>query len=189
MSQEFRERAVQLAQRKDGNPVHFDEACSTDPAVEGNTVGGVRDEVKGKCSPLHSPSHGNSNATSYRANRFNEQGVPDMAEDKDADRDRVGRFVLRDNNIEDVNMNMVGAKSGDKSVDTSTAKEASPSSRSGSKMDSSVDGRSPVNDEQGRQELQAVTEGLGVATILASRGIALYCLPTLIAETKSSTKT
>lgn len=162
---EFRERAVQLAQRKDGNPVHFVEACPTDAAVDGN----AEDKGKGNCSPLHSPSNGNGhgNVSSHGADRLNE-GLPDMAEEKEMDRDRDGRFVPRDNNIEDVNMNMVGAKSGDKSVDAPTAKEASPSSRSGSKMEASF-----ANDEHAREDSQAATEGLGALTILAPRGMGM----------------
>jgi hypothetical protein len=95
-----------------------------------------------------------------------------MAEEKETGRERDGQFAPRDNNIEDVNMNMVGAKSGDKSADASTAKEASPSSRSGSKMETAGDGRTPSNDEHGRQgqEQQALTEGLGAISILAPRG-------------------
>jgi hypothetical protein len=129
-------------------------------------VSAIRDEDKGKgkCSPLHSPT--NSSGNGNRASRFNEQGTPDMAEEKETDRERDGRFAPRDNNIEDVNMSMVGAKSGDKSADAPTAKEASPSSRSGSKMETTA------SDEHGRQgqEPQAVTEGLGAMSILAPRG-------------------
>lgn len=176
---EFRERAVQLAQRKDGNPVHFVEACPTDAAGDGDAED--KGKGKGNCSPLHSPSngsgngHGHDNVSSHGTDRLNE-GLPDMAEEKEMDRDRDGRFVPRDNNIEDVNMNMVGAKSGDKSVDAPTAKEASPSSRSGSKMEASCEGRTFASDEHGREESQAATEGLGALTILAPRGMYGYCI-------------
>lgn len=171
---------MQLAQRKDGNPVNSVEACPTDGASEDPSPGPTRAEDKGRCSPLQSPSNGT--ASSHRTNRFSDQGTPDMAEEKEPDRDNrsTGLFHPRDNNIEDVNMNVIGAKSGDKSTDVPAAKV---SSRSGSKVEVSVEEMIPLHGESSEIEPDAVTRGLGPVSILAPRGITVPCMdlkPSLI---------
>ena len=122
-----------------------DEACAegdgSSGSGSGSSGGGAAKETESgrerergqwedSCSPLHSPSSrsdGNSN---------NE--ISDVAEEKSASRiDKSGQlFSPRDNNIEDVNMALIGAKMGDKGTSplTSPAKET-PEDRGGHKVD------------------------------------------------------
>ena len=169
-----------------------DEACAVgDSSSSGSGGGGAAKESEGgreraqwedSCSPLHSPSS--------RSDGNNEE-LSDIAEEKSSSRiDKSGQlFSPRDNNIEDVNMAIIGAKMGDKGTSplTSPAKDV-PDER-GHKV---VTVSSPENREM--RERNSPTETAspshsgsnlstpGIGSVLGSRGGRSRVLPLYMSQ-------